>query len=71
VPLYITNTGDLSDDEMHMVDQSMFGYESTRWEQEVSNYREESDDQDVYKIRHRKDFVVIDEESNVYVQGGV
>jgi hypothetical protein len=71
VPLYITNTGDLSDDEMHMVDESMFGYESTRWEQEVINYREESEDQDVYKIRHRKDFVVIDESANVFVQGGV
>lgn len=70
VPLFITNTGDLSDDEMHMIDQSMFGYESTRWEQEVINYREESEDQDVYKIRHRKDFVVIDEAANVFVQGG-
>lgn len=71
VPLYITNTGDLSDDEMHMVDTSKFGYESTRWEQEVITYREESEDQDVYKIRHRKDFVVMDADSNVFVQGGV
>lgn len=71
VPLYITNTGDLSDDEMHMVDTSQFGYESTRWEQEVITYREEGEDQDVYKIRHRKDFVVMDSGSNVFVQGGV
>lgn len=71
VPLYITNTGDLSNDEMHMVDTSQFGYESTRWEQEVITYREESDDQDVYKIRHRKDFVVMDSSANVFVQGGV
>lgn len=71
VPLYITNTGDLSNDEMHMVDTSKFGYESTRWDQEVITYREESEDQDVYKIRHRKDFVVMDQNANVFVQGGV
>lgn len=71
VPIYITNTGDLGDDEAFMVDTSKFGYESTRWEQEVTNYREESEDQDVYKIRHRKDFVVMDAEANVFIQGGV
>jgi hypothetical protein len=71
VPIYITNTGDLGDDEGFMVDTSKFGYESTRWEQEVTTYREEGEDQDVYKIRHRKDFVVMDGESNVFMQGGV
>jgi phage major head subunit gpT-like protein len=71
VPIYITNTGDLSDDEAHIVDTSKFGYESTRWEQEVTNYREESEDQDVFKIRHRKDFVVMDGQANVFMQGGV
>jgi len=71
VPIYITNTGDLGDDEAFMVDTSKFGYESTRWEQEVTNYREEENDQDVFKIRHRKDFVVMDGPSNVFIQGGV
>jgi len=71
VPIYITNTGDLGDDEAFMVDTSKFGYESTRWEQEVTNYREESEDQDVFKIRHRKDFVVMDGDANSFIQGGV
>jgi hypothetical protein len=71
VPIYITNTGDLGDDEAFIVDTSKFGYESTRWEQEVTNYREESEDQDVFKIRHRKDFVVMDGDANVFLQGGV
>jgi len=71
IPIYITNTGDLGNDEGFMVDTSKFGYESTRWEQEVITYREEGEDQDVYKIRHRKDFVVMDGDSNVFMQGGV
>ena len=71
VPIYITNTGELGDDEAFMVDTSKFGYESTRWEQEVTNYREESEDQDVFKIRHRKDFVVMDGNANSFIQGGV
>jgi N4-gp56 family major capsid protein len=71
IPIYITNTGDLGDDEAFMVDTSKFGYESTRWEQEVTNYREESEDQDVFKIRHRKDFVVMDGQANQFIQGGV
>lgn len=71
IPIYITNTGDLGNDEAFMVDTSKFGYESTRWEQEVTNYREEGEDQDVFKVRHRKDFVVMDGGSNVFLQGGV
>lgn len=71
VPIYATNTGDLGDDEGFMVDTNYYGYESTRWEQEVTNYREESDDQDVFKIRHRKDFVVMKPDAAVFMQGGV
>jgi HK97 family phage major capsid protein len=71
IPIYITNTGDLGDDEAFMVDTSKFGYESTRWEQEVTNYREEGEDQDVFKIRHRKDFVVMDGNANSFIQGGI
>jgi len=71
VPIYMTNTGDLGDDEGNMVDTSQFGYESTRLAREVTNYREESQDQDVFKIRHRKDFVVMDAPANVFIAGGV
>jgi len=71
VPIYMTNTGDLGDDEGNMVDTSQFGYESTRLDQEVITYREEGEDQDVYKIRHRKDFVVMDADANVFIPGGV
>lgn len=71
IPIYITNTGDLGNDEGHMVDTSKFGYESTRWEQEVSSEYDFGNDETKYKIRHRKDFVVMDSDANVYMQGGV
>ena len=71
VPVVMTNTGDLGDDEAYMVDTERYGYESTRWEQEVTNYREESNDQDVFKIRHRKDFVVMKSAAAIFLQGGI
>lgn len=70
IPVNITNTGDLDDDEGFLVDTSKYGYESTRWNREVTNYREESKDRDVFKIRHRKDFVVMKSGAAVYIQGG-
>lgn len=71
VPIVMTNTGDLGDDEGMMVDTGRYGYESTRWNREVTNYREEGKDRDVFKIRHRKDFVVMKSEAALFVQGGV
>jgi len=71
VPVVPTNTGDLADDEANMVDTGLYGYESTRWDREVTNYREEGQDRDVYKIRHRKDFVVMKSDAAVHIQGGV
>lgn len=71
VPVVMTNTGDLGADEAFMVDTEMYGYESTRWPQEVISYREEEDDQDVFKIRHRKDFVVMKSDAAIFLQGGV
>ena len=71
VPVVMTNTGDLGADEGFMVDTSKFGYESERWGQEVTDYREEGKDRDVYKIRDRRDFVVMDGQANVFIQGGV
>lgn len=71
VPLIPTNTGDLEADEGIMVDTGLYGYESTRWDREVTNYREEKHDRDVWKIRHRKDFVVMKSDAAIYAQGGV
>lgn len=71
VPVVPTNTGDLAADEGNMVDTGLYGYESTRWDREVTNYREEKKDQDVFKIRHRKDFVVTKPGAAVHIQGGV
>jgi N4-gp56 family major capsid protein len=71
VPLIPTNTGDLAEDEAIMVDTGLYGYESTRWNREVTNYREERHDRDVFKIRHRKDFVVMKSDAAIYLQGGV
>ena len=71
VPLIPTNTGDLGDDEANLVDTGLYGYESTRWNREVTNYREEKHDRDVYKIRHRKDFVVMKSGAAIHIQGGV
>lgn len=65
-----TNTGDLGASEGIMVDTSMYGYESTRWDREVSSYREESEDRDVFKIRHRKDFLSTNPGAAVYINGG-
>jgi len=71
VPLVPTNTGDLDDDEGVMVDTGLYGYESTRWNREVTNYRDEGADRDIFKIRHRKDFVALQSAGAVYIQGGV
>jgi len=71
VPVVMTNTGDLEDDEAYMVDTEMYGYESTRWEQEVTNYRNEEQDQDVFKIRNRKDFVTMKSDAAIFIQGGI
>jgi len=71
MPIAITNTGDLVADEAILVDTGKYGYESTRWEREVTNYRNEQEDEDVFKIRHRKDFVAMDSEAAIFLQGGV
>ena len=70
VPVIPTNTGDLGTNEAIMVDTGLYGYESTRWDREVTTYREESKDADVFKIRHRKDFVVMKSEGAIFINGG-
>jgi hypothetical protein len=70
VPVIPTNTGDLGDNEAVIIDTGRYGYESTRWDREVTTYREESKDADVFKIRHRKDFVVMKSDGAVFINGG-
>ena len=67
----LSNTGDLGASEAIMVDTGRYGYESTRWNREVTNYREEEADRDVFKIRHRKDFVPMKPDAAVKIIGGV
>lgn len=65
-----TNTGDLGNDEAFLVDTSLYGYESRRWNRDVTTYREESKDADVYKIRHRMDYVSMNDDLAVDITGG-
>jgi hypothetical protein len=71
VPVVMTNTGDLGNDEAYMVDTEMYGYESTRWDREVTNHRDESQDQDIFKIRERTDYVTMKSAAAIFLQGGV
>lgn len=54
----LSNTGDLAVNEAILVDTSRYGYESTRWETQISSSRDEDVDADVWKIRTRKGFAV-------------
>jgi hypothetical protein len=70
VPIVPTNTGDLGNDEAMMVDTGRYGYESTRWDREVSSEYDFENDETLYKIRHRKDFVVMKDQAALFIQGG-
>lgn len=69
VPTYATNTGDLGEGEAFMADTSRFGYESTRWEQEIIQYRDEERDADVWKIRGRNGWTSFDASANIKITG--
>lgn len=71
MPVVMTNTGDLGPNDALIVDRGRYGYESTRWNREVTNYREETNDRDVFKIRHRKDFVAMKPAACISLVGGV
>lgn len=70
VPVIPTNTGDLGDNEAMMVDTGLYGYESTRWDREVSTDRDFDADADLYKVRHRKDFVTMKPGAALFINGG-
>lgn len=67
VPVYLSNTGEFTEGDAFLVDTSNFGWESIRWDTEVSNYREEEKDQDVWKIRGRWDWVATQPEANIKI----
>ncbi|WP_394743353.1 phage major capsid protein [Natronococcus roseus] len=69
-PAMLTNTGALGPHEALMVDTSSFGWESIRDEFGVSSYREESKDQEVYKLSGRADWVPTDGQAAVPIAGG-
>lgn len=71
VPFFETNTGDLGATEGILVDRGIYGYESTRWEREVTQYREEPKDRDVFKVRVRNDFVATNPDAALFLEGGV
>jgi len=68
VPIYLSNTGDFSDGEGYLVDTSNFGWESTRRAVDVEQYREESNEQDVWQIDTRVDFVATHPTANIAIQ---
>lgn len=69
IPWYATNTGDLAAGEAFVVDSSRYGYESTRWEREIRQYRNEDIDADVWKIRGRNAFVSTDPSAAIKITG--
>lgn len=70
VPVFMTNTGDLGDDEAFMVDTSKYGYYVEWVTTNVESYREDSNDQWVYKINKHDGFAVTDSDAAVEIQGG-
>jgi hypothetical protein len=67
VPVYLSNTGDFSDGEGYLVDTTNFGWESTRRAMDVTQYREESNEQDVWQIDARVDFVATQPTANIEI----
>ena len=51
-----------------VVDTSRFGYESTRWDREIRQYRDEEADADVWKLRGRNGWVAFDPSPNVKIE---
>jgi len=67
MPVYLENVGNIAAGDAYVVDTSNFGWESERWELDVNSYREESNDQTVFKIRGRWDWVATDATANIKI----
>jgi hypothetical protein len=67
IPVYLTNTGDYSDGEGYLVDPTNFGWESTRRAVDVTQYRDESIEADVWQIDERVGFVATQPTANIAI----
>jgi len=67
IPVYLTNTGDYSDGEGYLVDTTNFGWESTRRAVDITQYRDESIEADVWQIDERVGFVATQPTANVAI----
>jgi len=69
VPVYLSNTGNYGDGEAYLVDSDNFGWESTRRGMDVTQYREEDKEQDVWQIDGRWDWVATNTEAAIEIDG--
>jgi len=69
VPVYLSNTGNYGDGEAYLVDSDNFGWESTRRAMDVTQYREEDKEQDVWQIDGRWDWVATNTEAALAIDG--
>jgi hypothetical protein len=67
IPVYLSNTGAFTEGDAFLVDTGAFGWESTRWDTEVTSYYEDDQDQTVYKIRGRADWVATQPDANIKI----
>ncbi|WP_254547483.1 phage major capsid protein [Halomarina pelagica] len=70
VDIFEANSTPLGAHDAYLVDTSLYGYESSKeGENGVSSYREESNDQEVYKIKDRLDWVATNPDAALYIDG--
>lgn len=67
MPVYVENVGNVSSGDAYVVDTSNFGWESERDPMDVTSYREENKDQDVFKINGRWDWVATQPSANIKI----
>ena len=67
--IFEDNSGVLGGHDAYMADSGRYGYESSKYQNRVTSYREESKDQTVFKISDRMDWVALDPDSAVYIDG--
>lgn len=69
IPVYLSNTTDYSDGEAYLVDPSNFGWESTRRALDVTQYREDNTESDVWQIDGRWDWVATQSTAGIAISG--
>lgn len=70
LPTYATNTGALDGEgEAFLVATDSYGWESTRWSDETTVYRDESTDETVVKLRRRLGFAPTDRGAALKIEG--